>query len=122
MLFRDQQHGRRLRLRRHFAGFPVSRCCQSCPDARLGIARAHAVQAQKPFAAGRPDGGMLDIHAVFDGVALPSQGGEEAVISEALRDGGVDVLADKATDRALAALLGVPFRIVLSVSVRLSDG
>ena len=65
---------------------------------------------------------MLDIGAALYGIAHPGKLLPKGLIGKGAVDGGVHVLPDQAPHRGLAALPGAPFRIVLSLGLRLDDG
>ena len=86
------------------------------------IAKAKTFHADEPLPARWTDGGMLDIWAALDRIALPPQRFQKCIIGQAPSQRCVNVAADKVTDRTTAALFCVPCRIRHAFSIRFNHG
>ena len=86
------------------------------------IAKAKTFHADEPLPARWTDGGMLDIWAALDRIALPPQRFQKCIIGQAPSQRSVYVTTDKVTDCTAAALLCVPCRIRHTFSMRFDYG
>ena len=87
----------------------------------FGVAVAQAVQPEYIVPAWGLDGGMLHIRSIFNGIALPPQGGEEGVKGKALPNGRVNVLHDPGHHDFSPLFFRCPLGIMFSVALRLND-
>ena len=95
---------------------------QSLHQLCFRIAKAKTFHANKPLPARWTDGGMLDIRAALNRIALPPQRFQKRIIGQTSSQCCVNVTADKVTNRTAAALFCVPCSIGRTFSVRLDHG
>lgn len=117
--FRDIQERCPLRLRLvRIGAAPV----QPFPYVRFGVAVAQAVQPDKAIRAGRLDRRVLHIGAALDRIAPFLQSLKKGLQSKGVGKSRVNILPDQPAHSGLAVLFGVPFRVVLRLSIWLNDG
>ena len=86
------------------------------------IAKAKTFHADEPLPARWTNGGMLDIWAALDRIALPPQRFQKCIIGQAPSQRRVNVAADKVTDRTAAALFCVPCSVGSAFPIRFNHG
>ena len=77
---------------------------QSLHQLCFRIAKAKTFQADKPLPARWTDGGMLDIRAALDRIAMPPQRFQKRVIGQTSGQRRVNVAANEVAQRIAAAL------------------
>ena len=85
------------------------------------VSISKTVQTDKPLPARWTDGGMLDIWAALDKIAMPPQRFQKRIIGQASGQRRVNVTTDEVTDGCFAASLSVPLRIMLAFSIGIYD-
>ena len=89
---------------------------------RFGVALAQTVQADRPLCAGWLNRCVFPIGAAPHLIAVFPQKHEKGIVGIGLVDDGVNVGADHAAHRGLAALLRLPLGVMLALALRGDDG
>ena len=94
---------------------------QSLHEVGFCVSISKAVQTNKPLPARWTDGGMLDIRAALDRIAMPTQGFQKHIIGQASGQRRIYVMPDEITDGCFSVPFGVPLGIMLALSVGIND-
>ena len=95
---------------------------QSLHEIGFCVSISKAVQTNKPLPARWTDGGMLDIRAALDRIAMPPQRFQKRIIGQAPSQRCVYVTTDKVTDCTAAALFCVPCSVGSALPIRFNHG
>ena len=95
---------------------------QSLHEVGFCVSISKAVQTNKPLPARWTDGGMLDILAALDRIAMPPQRFQKRVIGQTSGQRRVNVAANEVAQRIAAVLFSVPCRIRRTFPNRFNHG